>query len=79
MLINGPEICTEWVNSQRNSFSLLFLFHQEKYLSSIVNSTEENLILSDKDMTEEQNVSSLVETIHLSAFSDNEQGESSTV
>ncbi|KAF0433377.1 hypothetical protein F8M41_005077 [Gigaspora margarita] len=79
MLINGPEICTEWVNSQRNSFSLLFLFHQEKYLSSIVNSTEGNLILLDEDMTEKQNVLSPVETIHLSAFSNNEQGESSTV
>ncbi|CAG8749101.1 41389_t:CDS:2, partial [Gigaspora margarita] len=39
---------------------------------------EGNLILSDKDTTEEQNVSSPVETIHLSAFSDNKRGESST-
>ncbi|CAG8765723.1 5768_t:CDS:2, partial [Gigaspora rosea] len=48
---------------------------QEKCLSSM---TEGNLILLDKDTIEEQNVLSPVETIHLSAFSDNKQGEYST-
>ncbi|CAG8831782.1 16163_t:CDS:2, partial [Gigaspora margarita] len=84
-----PESAQNGLTPNETQFPLIFdpiskvlipqYVHPEKYLSSIVNSTEGNLILSDEDTTEDQNVSSAAETSHLSAFSDNEQGEPSII